>query len=52
MMKGGSRIWRRTGEREVTSSQNQTDLITAKGGTRQKISVQIPRFQIGLVCYS
>ena len=36
MMKGGSRIWRRTGEREVTTSQNQTEWITAKGGARQK----------------
>ena len=36
MMKGGSRIWRRIGEREATTSQTQTEWITAKAGARQK----------------
>ena len=36
MMEVGSRIWRIMGEREVTTSQNQTEWITAKGEAREK----------------
>ena len=36
MMKVGSSIWRITGDREVTTSQNKTEWITVKGGARHK----------------
>ena len=52
MKKGESRIWRRTGEREVAT--NKKKLETAKGGARQKNLSWILRlaFQKGLVYYS